>query len=378
MTKASKIISNISRSFAGPIFNFAIALIGVQFLGKENWGAFIQILLWVYFITFLCNFGNKDYLLRTFSEKPSKMFEVFSINFFSRSVFLVLTGVFFIFFSWKLALVCTLLTLLIFSYQSLESLLIYQQKFLVQLVAELVGFLIIVGYIYTTNQIQTESLLLAYCFAFLLKTVILLFLLQIKFKQFKIQFSRQQIYALVPFFLIGFSGWLGSKIDLYIVNFYLPKARIAEYQLLITAFLMLQSFAALLIYPFSKHLYRLPLSVVKKIKNKVALASFPIVVVGTFCIWFVFEYVVNLNLATDLYILGALSAFPIYFFIVDIMVFYRNKNEMQVMKINFISSFLKLVLIFLFINSFGLKGVLLGVLITHIVILIFYKTKLFK
>lgn len=377
-SKFLKIILNISRSFAVPAFNFFIAIIGINYLGKENWGDFIQILLWIYFIAFISNFGNKDFLLRSFSENSSKMYTVFFENLFSRSIFLCLSLLLFVFFPSKIALLSILLCLLIFIYQSFESLIVFSQRFLLQLIAEILGFILIVSIIHFNNQINTETLISAYCIAFIIKITFMLFGLKINFRSTKFHFSKKQIYLLFPFFLITFSGWLASKIDLYIVNLYLSKVRIAEYQLFMTAFLMLQSFAALLIYPFSKHLYRLPLKSVKKIKNKIALIGIPLVFSGTISIWFVFENIVDLKLSTDLYILGGLSSLPIYFFIIDIMMFYRNKKEKIVMKINFISVMLKLILSLFLIVSFGLKGVLTSVLLTNYSILLLYKIKLFK
>jgi len=378
MNKLVKIILNIARSISVSAFNFLIAIIGIKYLGKNNWGAFVQVLLWVYFVAFIANFGNKDFLLREFSKYPSKIHAYFVTSFISRAIFLLLSFLLIAFFPIKIALLGMLLSILIYTYQSLESLIIYNQKFLTQLIAEVFGFALICSFIFYVKQLTTQNLILAYCIAFLLKISIILFSITIDFKQTKFTFSLKQIQLLIPFFLIGFSGWLSSKIDLYVVNFQLTKAQLAEYQLLITAFLMLQGFSAMIIYPFSKHLFRLKHQTIGKIKRILIIVCFPIIIVSTFLIWFIFEKVIHLNLATNLYIIGAISALPIYFFIVDIFMLYKEKRETKVMYINFVAAFLNLIMTLLLIPIYGIKGAILSVLITQYALLFLYKFKFVK
>ena len=77
MNKLYKIIFNIARTFAVPGFNFLTAIVGVKFLGESNWGDFVQLLLWVYLVVFIANFGNKDFLLRAYSKMPSNINKIF-------------------------------------------------------------------------------------------------------------------------------------------------------------------------------------------------------------------------------------------------------------------------------------------------------------
>jgi len=342
MNKLVKIILNIARSISVSAFNFLIAIIGIKYLGKNNWGAFVQVLLWVYFVAFIANFGNKDFLLREFSKYPSKIHAYFVTSFISRAIFLLLSFLLIAFFPIKIALLGMLLSILIYTYQSLESLIIYNQKFLTQLIAEVFGFALICSFIFYVKQLTTQNLILAYCIAFLLKISIILFSITIDFKQTKFTFSLKQI------------------------------------QLLITAFLMLQGFSAMIIYPFSKHLFRLKHQTIGKIKRILIIVCFPIIIVSTFLIWFIFEKVIHLNLATNLYIIGAISALPIYFFIVDIFMLYKEKRETKVMYINFVAAFLNLIMTLLLIPIYGIKGAILSVLITQYALLFLYKFKFVK
>lgn len=378
MNKIFKIILNIARTFAVPGFNFLVALIGVKFLGKENWGGFVQLLIWVYLVAFIANFGNKDFLIREYSKKPSSIDQAFFSSLISRSIFLILSLILFLFFSYKTALACILLCSLLFIYQSFESLILYYQKFLIHVIAEIIGLIVIVASILTADSLKPNDLLFIYSVAFLLKILVVFPSLKLNIKAKIFNFSYDQILLSFPFFILGLSGWLASKIDIYMVNIFLQKKELAEYQLLITAFLLVRSLAALMIYPYSKHIYRLQQPSIIKIKRLVANAAFPIVMICTICIWFVFENVIHLNLSYYLYILGAISCFPVYFFIIDIFMYYKDKNEKKVMYISFGAAIFSLLLSTLLIPFCGIMGALITVAVTQFIILFVYRFKLVK
>jgi O-antigen/teichoic acid export membrane protein len=195
---------------------------------------------------------------------------------------------------------------------------------------------------------------------------------------FYFQISFNEFKAALGFFLLGLSGWIASKADLYIVNFTMPKEQISQYQIAITAFLLIQSLSYLIIMPFNKHLYRLPLKSIAKIKRLVALISFPIVAIGTFGIWVILEKIAILNLPISFYIIGGLASLPIYFIIVDIMMYYRNNKENTILKINSLVALINIIISFLLIQKMGIMGAIISVLISKYCALSFYKFKLIK
>ena len=230
---------------------------GVKIFGKEDWASLINVMIWVFFVSFVFGWGNRDHLLRAYSENPSKMYHAFFSNLFSRALLLPLSGVFFLFFPAKIAFWAIALITLQFIYNSLSTLVVYHQKFGAQLLAELVGFGIIFGSIFYLENFNLETFLQVYVIATFIKFVILSAQLNYWKESFSIKISLQEFKLGLPFFILGFSGWLTSKADIYMVDFYLEKSQLAEYQLLITAFLMLQALAAYITIPFTKHIYRL-------------------------------------------------------------------------------------------------------------------------
>jgi O-antigen/teichoic acid export membrane protein len=380
MQKYYKIIYNIFRSFSLPIFSFTLSIIGIRFFGKLNWGEFIYVFTLINFFAFLGNFGNKDFLLRKYSNNPSKIIDYFTISFSSRILLLLLLfsiSMLFIL-PTKTALISFILILLIYTYQSFDSLVIFHQKFLQQLIAECLGFTIIIAWFFYNFNFDLSNLLFAYIVSYTFKIVILgiVFRKEIQFLTFNI--SIDELKKSFPSFLIIFSGFLASKIDLYIVNFKLSSDKIAEYQLGITAFLLLQSLSYLIILPFNKHIYRLKPISIQKIKNKLAYISIPLIVLGSFFIWILLEHIAKINLLTEFYVLGAFASIPNFFYILDVLLLYKNKKENIILKISLVGSFMNLVLSYNLIEFYGILGAITSVLITQYIVLIFYKLNFIK
>ena len=199
--------------------------------------------------------------------------------------------------------------------------------------------------------------------------------LQLNFwkESFSAKISIQEFKAGLPFFILGLSGWLVSKVDIYAVDFYLEKSQLAEYQLLITAFLMLQALAAYITIPFTKHVYRVSSKVVQKIKYKLYAVSLPLTILGGFAIWFIMEYFVELGFSYEYYLIGGLIALPCYFYTLNIMELIKNHKERTIIYISFLGFFVNTCLIFFLIETYGIFGVLLSVCITQWVVLLAYK-----
>ncbi|WP_296381219.1 hypothetical protein [Winogradskyella sp.] len=373
MSRLLKIGINTIRGFSGPAFNFLIALFGIKFFGKQDWGLMINALLWIFLIVFIISWGNREYLIRTFSKQPSRIYHSFYSNFITRSILLPFGLVLFLYFPFPIAFWSMALVILMHTYNAMDSLIIYYQKFGVQLAAEVTTSIIIISSIFYLDNFSLESFLKLYCLAFSLKIALLVTVLNFHKNPFSFQLSIKEFKAGFWFFTLGFSGWLISKIDIYIVDFYLTKLKLSEYQLLITSFLMLQAVSGFIIVPFTKHLYRLPKKTYKKIQNKLYILAIPIVILGGFSIWILMEQFVKLNLQLWYYILGTLMALPSFFYTLEIMRLMKTHQEKQIIVINCFGFIISTTLILFLINEYQALGVLLSVCITQWLLLIFYK-----
>jgi len=373
MRKLITIGMNTLQGFANPAFNFLIVVFGVKVFGKTDWASLINVLLWVFFVTFMLGWGNRDHLLRKYSLEPGQMYHAFFSNFLSRSLLLPFALLLLLFFPFPVSLWGIVLVVLTFCYSSLSTLVVYHQRFSAQLVAEIVAFGIIFGSIFYVETFDLETFLKIYALAISVKLVVLSVQLNFWKEPFSATISLQEFKAGLPFFILGLSGWLISKVDIYVVDFYLEKSQLAEYQLLITAFLMLQALAAFITIPFTKHVYRVSYKVVRKIKNKLYAIAFPLTILGGFAIWFVMEYFVQLGFSYEYYILGGLIALPCFFYTLNIMELMKNHKERTIIYISFFGFFVNISLIFLLIETYEIFGVLISVCITQWILMLTYK-----
>lgn len=378
MNNYLKIFFSILRNIAIPVFNFLMLLIGIHFYGKENWGQFINVSLWVYFVVFIAKWAGQNYLVKEFSKNPAKIYTLFYGNFIERSFFLVLSFSFFFVFPIQIAFASIVLLLLIHIYNSFDALIVYNQQFYIQFIAEIIGFVIVSGGIFIYHSFNLEFVLYLFSVSFLVKILIVNVKLKLPFKKIDIAISIKNHYISFPFFLIGFSGWLSSKIDVYVVSYFFSKATLSEYQLLIASFSLLQAFSAFLITPFNKHLFRLPKKSIKKIKHTMAIIAFPTVIIATVCIWLLLEKIIHLSFPYNFYIVGGLSSVPIFYYIIDIFQFYRNNGEKLVVKFSFILILINIILMILFIPFYGILGVLVAVSMSQWLYLLLIKYKISK
>lgn len=364
---------NTVRSFASPVFNFLIAILGIKYFGKEAWGSLINVMLWIFFIVFAIGWGNREYLIRKYSKAPSKIYHAFYSNLFSRSLLLPFALLLLLFFPQNIALLAIAMVFLMHFYNAMDSLVVYHQKFGAQLAAEILSFSIILYAIFSNAAFDLVTFLQWYCIAFAVKITCLFLALQLFSKKLSFTISLNEFKAGAAFFLLGFSGWLTSKIDIYIVDIFLPKSKLSEYQLLITAFLMLQALAGYLIVPFTKHVYRLSSDAIQNMQRKLYTVAIPLVVLGSIAIYIVMEYFVLLNLHYSYYIIGGCIALPSFFYTLDIMKLMRQHKELKIVYLNGIFFSINLALLLMLIQKYEVFGVLVSVCITQWIVLGIYK-----
>ena len=367
--KINIVFFNFLRGFSPALFSFLLAVVGVNKCGKENWGDFVSVLLIVFLFNFIANWGNKEYLIRAYSDQPHQIKALFSRSFYSRSVFLIFAFALFLFYPLSIALAGVALISMRFVYSSFESVVIYQQKFALQFIAELVGFLLILVLIYWNVTFSVFYFLIVYAAVTALKIIVLAVVLK-PFSTNDFRFDKGMLRQTIPFFLIGLSGWLHSKIDLYIVDFHLSDAELAQYQILIVAYLMLDAVPAFIVQPFSKHIYRLNAISLNKMRQILRWIALPIVLVGSGAIYLFLFYLTDIKFNIPIYLLMTLGAIPPFFFMIDIFILYRRQKERLIMKISFVGAAVNLFIGLALVPLYGVFGAVVGVCFSKWIMLI--------
>ena len=66
-----------------------LSLIIIRFHSTELWGQYAEVLIWTNVFLLFLSFGNNDYLLKSFSKKPSTINQKWLNNLIARSILLV-------------------------------------------------------------------------------------------------------------------------------------------------------------------------------------------------------------------------------------------------------------------------------------------------
>ena len=365
MNRLLQLFFSLLKLVSMPIISFLTLILGIQFYGKENWGEFISISIWIFFLAFIAKWSGQNYIVKEMSKNASNYWSLFYSNLVERSLLLLPGLILFYYFPFPIALSSIALLLLIYIYNSYDALLVFKQKLPLQLLAEIAGMVIVfLGFLRFPN-FEITTILNIFCLSYSIKILILIGNFKLHFNNVALQFSFQNLIQTYPFFLIGFSGWLASKCDIYVVSYFFSKKELSEYQMLINCFLILQSIPAYLILPINKHLFRLPENAVEKIKTKVLFAALPIVIVATFIIWLFLKHKMQIEFSGLVYVFAALSTLPTFFYTVDVFQFFRNEKEKKILQFSFIIVVFNLFLFILLIPNFRILGVVISICLSQ-------------
>ena len=359
-----------------PVSNFGITVLGIKMYGGHSWGEVINIQLWSFFVVFLANWGNKEFLLRKFSTSPSSISGLFSSFFVTRTWLLLACLPFFYFFSLQVAVLMVLFTALLHVYNSLESLTIYFQKFSVHVWAEITAFVVVVILFLMVPEFNLNHVLLILCSSLGVKILFLAAAHRDTLIDFSIATRFELLPVAFPFFLIVMAGWLQSRIDVYLVNYYLDNSELANYRVISNSIILLQSISAFALFPFVKHLYRSKSLVVKKMELVLFVLGIPIVFFGMLGTYFLANFYLQVELSNTVYMLAFLTALPTFFYVVDIYKLYKEKLEKTILWINVAAILVNFSISIFLIKQHGISGALTGTFISQWLILLLVKWRI--
>jgi O-antigen/teichoic acid export membrane protein len=164
----------------------------------------------------------------------------------------------------------------------------------------------------------------------------------------------------LPFFLLGFSGMLQSRIDLYSVSLYLPAEAVGHYQLFINLMIYLQAVANFILTPFVKGLYRLDHDAIHRISLRLLAIGIVLVPVALLGVNWLLPSLYAIELTPSYLLLGGLFALPVYFYLPTIYALYKADRQQSVLWVNLSGAALNLLLNLLFIPRMGALGALLA------------------
>ena len=355
-----------------------IPFLVIYYSEKEIWGKFVSVLLFSLIATQFINWGNKEYLLRNFSETPSEIKNTFSSNLVTRLPLVFLFSIIG-FFYFKLDYGGLILIWLFgrFLIHSFEVLIVYEKKFVSSTVVETICFLVfILTFHFFKSDFNLKTILILYSLYQLIKGIgyLLVFRNFIDFNRISFRFNYYKVSFW--FFLLSVLGFLTSKIDVYIVDYFLDNKALADYQIINSLLVFVMSISSFIYNPFIKNIYRINENVVFKTKKTLIVFGALIVPIAILTINFVLKYFLNLSFSVYFYIIAVFYVFPSFLYGIDIVALFKQNQEKKVVLYLSLGILINSTITsFLLYYGYGVTGAMIGAMFSQVLILILLKTR---
>ncbi len=174
---------------------------------------------------------------------------------------------------------------------------------------------------------------------------------------------------------------LQSKTDLYSVAYFLDDNEVGSYQVIINLFIYVQTFSYVILIPFVKNVYRLPLEKVQKISRRLFAAGVGIAAPALGAIYFVLTLLYQIEIAPGFLAWGAFFVLPIFYYLPKIYTLFKNEYQNKVLLTNIFGILSNLILNIILILYFGMIGAIAASASAQWIMLIayfFYERTLLK
>jgi O-antigen/teichoic acid export membrane protein len=239
---------------------------------------------------------------------------------------------------------------------------------------EIISFLILISLLFISKGKMTLALLIQY---YAIHFIVKAFLFSIfyfrffKFKEYK--FNTLLLLQSGIFFLLSITGFLQSKIDVYVLKFYTDVVTLGEYHIISGFIIFAQSISSILILPYVKNIYRMQEEQLIKIRIFTAKIGVLIQTLITAIIYYLLKELYDIKLNFNQIIASFLIGYPTYIYITYVYNLYKKKLESVVLKICLLGTFLNLVLSILFLKlNYGITALLYINAFIQIICLIYY------
>lgn len=356
---------NAARYAIGPLGGFVVPWIVVRTASLETWGEAMGMVIPMQLFLHIASWGCRELLLRTFATGPADPVGRTVENLLNRAViFLPMLFVAAMMGSttWRIAASWGGAVFIITSF---EALLIWRKQFRLLFTMDGLGLVVQCGFLLLQPALSINTVLFSLLVSGACRLTILAIALRSQLPAWRTVISgsialREHFSEALPFFLIGFSGLLASRIDLYTANALVAPAEVGRYQIIASLFVQCQALAALVVLPLSRDLLKLNVVSVARYARRTrmwaALGLIPLCALA----WILFRYGFGFRLAWHTLVAAALMVWPVFAYVPFINTLYKHGRERIVMWSNFAAAATSCVLTALLLPSIGPTGGLLA------------------
>lgn len=375
LDRSTHIVLNGIRTLLSPAISIVLSYLIIHFFSKALWGEFVHYLLYFYIAMLITNWGQKDFLMRKFSEQPDQLMANWQTFFTSRLPILILVLIPPIFIFGLANGIC--LSAWVFAAyisQSIVPIMLFQRDYTRVIFTEVISFgaLIFCLFQFYPN-LTLNDLLWYYLYYNAIKSLVFMLFYRHFFLLKKLTINLNLLLISLPFLWLGLAGFLQSKVDLYILQFYTNDVVLGEYQIISGFFIFSQSIATIILLPYLKNIYRMPSNSLRKMKRLIIIGGLVINLIVDAIIFMVLHYFFDIQLTAIQAILGFMIGYPAYIYALNIFYLFKSNRERTVLRLS-IYGFLSNSLVCIVFLSLGheVTGALLANAIGQLLVLALY------
>jgi O-antigen/teichoic acid export membrane protein len=375
--RAFSVATNAINALLLPLLSPLVSLLVIRLASAELWGSFVQFLLLIQLAAHVLVWGNKEYLLREFSRQPARIRPLWQSNLLTRA--LLIAGLAPLLLALGIppgrAALLTLWALAATIDQAHEVLVVYHKAFVGQMLVDLGGLgLLLAGVLWRGAGIGLDGLIGLFALVELAKAgALLLWLRPLALRRAALRIDPAYFRLALPFFLLGLSGMLQSRIDQYCVNLWLGRREIAHYQVFTNFLLYLQALAAIGLAPFLKGMYRLRAGVLLGLSLRLLLGGLALIGPAMGALALILARLYHVDLPFGTLLIGGLSVLPIYYYLPIIYALYRAGRQTAVLRINVLGIAANLLFSLLLLPTWRMDGALAANVIAQLAMLLAYQ-----
>lgn len=366
-----KILSRVLLSASGVFRNIFIAFLGllVNYILLHNkqdvvLDTYVFCITAVNVLFIFSNLGGKEYVIFTLSKEQFRISKISREIISNRLIFSTAIGCLVLFFPFEIGIKCFLALYVFIKTFSLffDGLTVVLKQFYQVVFFDTLTAIVFILVVYFDGNTSNALIFLYELLVFeLVKLLIYMYLFR---NYFSLKLSLTDAINVAkksfPFFLLSLSGFVCSKIDLYVVCTILSKAETSVYFIILNLVTFCQVTYASIIGTYSSNIYRLSRTSFNKFKKVSLYFSLIFSILSALATYIicVFYYGVDFDLVFAFLVLVNILVFG--FVMLNVMHYNKTNLQRYLPVIFFLSGLLNFLLSILFTKIFGIKGAFLS------------------
>ncbi len=366
--RVATVVEHSFSSLLPPVFNVLISMLVVRIASPALWGELVDVIVIAQLGVHIIAWGNKEHLLRQFSTTDSGHGTAWLSSLVTRFTQVLppvcagVIGYGLWIQDWSAAVIAPCLLWIVAQsvVQSHEVVVLFHRVFKRQIAVELTGTgAIIATLIAVLPAISAVELLWLFAAVTVAKAVALHALTRRLLGDLStIAADGGLLRATAAFFLLGLTGMLVSRVDLYTVAALLDAAELARYQVLLNMLLYLQMMANLILMPFVRDVYGMSVADIHKLAGRFVALGAVLSAGGVAVVGLVVHYGYQMPVDAPLLAIAYGYVLQMYLAVPMMYSLFKTNSESTVLKVSVAIIATNLAGNLALIKRFGLHGAL--------------------